>query len=386
MPESTLITCPHCRQPIPLDDVLTHQIEEKFRKNFDAQLAQEKIRLWKIAQEKAVEKIKAEQGQEVKLLKEELEEKAQKLEAAQKTELELRKQRVQLEEDKKAFELTLQRQLDTERVKIAEETAKKLSEEYRFKEAEKDKKLADVLKANEELRRKLEQGSQQTQGEVLELELESILKAEFPFGEIVAIEKGIHGADVIQKVHDQTGKLCGAITWESKRTKAWSDGWVTKLKEDQRAVKAEIAVLISHVLPKDMKYFGSKNGIYIADYTSYLMLAKLLRSMLIQLATTKLANVGKKEKMEVLWNYLTGVEFRQRMEAIVESFVLMKTELEQEKRVYTKLWAKREKQIQQVLDNTVGLRGDLEGVMGKALPEMKQLELTGEEELDKIEE
>jgi len=386
MPDTKLITCPHCHHEIPLDAVLTHDIEEKYKKGFEIQLQQEKIKLWKIAQEKAVEKIRAEQTQELKLLHEELEEKTQKLEEAQKLELDLRSQRRRLEEDKQEFELKMTRQLDSERSKIQEETAKKIAEEHRFKEAEVEKKLQDALKANEDLRRKLEQGSQQTQGEVLELELESILKTEFPFDEIVPVEKGIGGADLLQKVQDNSGRIVGIITWESKRTKAWSDSWITKLKSDQRHSKADIAVIISHVLPKDMIYFGARDGVYICDYQSFLGLAKLLRATLIQLASTKLAQVGKKEKMEILWNYLTGVEFRGHMEAIIESFVSMKQDLEREKRVYTKIWAKRDKQIQQVLDNTIGLRGDLEGVMGKALPEMKQLELTGEEELEEIEE
>lgn len=385
MSDSKIITCPHCQHEIPLDDVLTHQIEEKFKHSYEVQLREEKIKLWKVAQEKAVEKIKAEQAQEMRLLREELEDKAKKLEDAQKLELTLRKQRVELEEEKKSFELKLQRQIDAERNKIQEETARKITEGFRLKQAENEKRLQDVLKANEELRRKLEQGSEQTQGEVLELELENILKAEFPYDEIVPVGKGIQGADVVQKVRDNAGRLAGTIVWESKRTKAWSDSWIQKLKDDQRGMKAEVAVLISNVLPKEFKYFGDKDGIHVCDYQSFVGLAKLLRSTLIQLAASKLANVGKKEKMEVLWNYLTSVEFRQRMESILDSFKTMKQDLEQEKRAYTKIWAKREKQIERVIDNTVGLRGDLEGVMGNALPEMKQLELASEEEeLDKL--
>ncbi len=384
MNDKVTVLCPHCQREIPLDDVLTHQIEGKYKHDFDIQLQQEKIKLWKVAQEKAAEKINAEKEVEMKLLKEDLSEKTKKLVEAQSVELNLRKQRVQLEEDKKEFELKLQRQIDSERNKIQENTARKITEEFRLRQAESEKKLQDVLKANEELRRKIEQGSQQTQGEVLELEVEHTLKSEFPYDVIVPVDKGVRGADVIQKVHDTSGRLAGTIIWESKRTKAWSEGWILKLKDDQRSAKAEIAVLISNILAKDIKYFGFKDGIYICDYQSYLGLAKLLRSTLIQLASAKLANVGKKEKMEVLWNYLTSVEFQGRMESVLDSFKTMKQDLEQEKRAYTKIWAKREKQIERVIQNTVGLRGDLEGVMGNALPQIKQLELSSNEELEQI--
>lgn len=274
--------------------------------------------------------------------------------------------------------------MDSERDKIKNEVAKILSDEHQLKDAEKDKKMSDMLKQIEELKRKAQQGSQQLQGEVLELQLEEILKSEFPLDEIIPVSKGISGADVTQKVYDRSGRLCGIITWESKRTKAWSDSWVQKLKDDQRSAKAEIAVLITNVLPNGIKNFGPKDGIYVSNYECIIGVANLLRSSLLQLSTTKLATVGKNEKMEVLWNYLTGTEFKQRMEAVLEAFTTMKLDLEKEKRVYTKLWTKREKQIQRVLDSTIGLRGELEGVMGNELPEMKQLDIEAlaEEESD----
>ncbi|MBI4058421.1 DUF2130 domain-containing protein [Candidatus Gottesmanbacteria bacterium] len=376
MTSTRSITCPHCSQEISLDDALTHQIEEKIRIEKDKELQQEKVRMWKIAQEKAAEKVKLETDTELKLLKEALEEKDKKLDAAQRQELELRRAKNQLEEEKKSFELEKQRQLDAEREKIRAATAQELMEEHRLKDAERDKKLQDALRTNEELRRKLEQGSQQTQGEVLELALEELLKTEFPFDEITPVAKGIQGADVSQTVRDNTGKTCGTIIWESKRTKAWSDSWIQKLKDNQREAKAEIAVIISEVLPKDIASFGPKDGIYICDFKSFLGLAKILRLYLIQFTLSKLANVGKKEKMEVLWNYLTGTEFRQRVEAIVETFTQMKEDLEREKRAYTKMWAVREKQISRVMDNTIGMHGDLQGLIGASLPEIKQIELT----------
>lgn len=375
MSDQTTIICPHCHQVISIDQALTQQLQQRFQKQYEERLQQEKARLWKLAQEKAAEKVQKDLQAETTMLKEELKQKATALEQAQKMELQLRKQRVQLEEDKKTFELKVQRQLDLERKKVQEETARRILEEHHLKDAEKDKKLQDVLRANEELRRKLEQGSQQTQGEVLELELEHTLTAEFPYDQIVPVGKGVVGADIIQQVCDQRSHLCGTIIWESKRTKTWSDSWISKLKDDQRQAKAEIAVLVSQVLPKGVTSFTTKDMVYICDYTTFLALAKLLRASLIQLAAVKLSHIGKKEKMEVLWNYLTGTEFRHRIEAIVDSFQTMKQDLDKEKQAFTKIWAKREKQIQQVLDNTIGMHGDLQGLIGTSLPEIKNLQL-----------
>jgi len=202
-------------------------------------------------------------------------------------ELELRKARNQLEEDKKTFELKLQRSLDQERTIIQQDTAKKIEQEHRLRNAERDKRLQDALKANEELRRKLEQGSQQTQGEVLELKIEETLKNAFPLDQISPVPKGFTGADVLQQVNDATGRNCGTIVWESKRTKTWSDEWSTKLKEDQRRMKAEIAVIVSEILPKDIINFGPKNGVYVTNFVSFLGLANILRKTLIQIAFAK---------------------------------------------------------------------------------------------------
>ena len=387
--ENKTIECPHCHQTISLDEALTHQMETKLKLEYDAKLQQEKRDMWKIAQEKALEKVEKEAKNrfelEIKNSREELTEEKKRNQQliTQVTELNRLLRNLKRKDDER--ELEKEKQITAERDKIVETERKRAEEEQRLKFLEKDKQLSDIKKQLEEAQRKANQGSQQTQGEVLEMELEEILGSEFPFDEIVPVAKGINGADVLQKVRDNAGRLAGIIAWESKRTKAWSDGWVQKLKDDQRSAKAEVAVLISHVLPKEMKYFGPKDGIYVCDYHSFVGLAKLLRLTIIQLAAAKLANVGRKEKMEVLWNYLTGVEFRQRMEAIIETFIAQKNDLEREKRAYTKIWARREKQIQKVLDNTIGLRGDLEGVMGNALPEMKQLELdNGQEELDEI--
>lgn len=287
--------------------------------------------------------------------------------------MELRKQKRELEERSKTLELEVARKIDAERATIQEETAKLLQEEHRLKDAEKDKKLQDAVRMNEDLRRKLQQGSQQTQGEVLELELEELIAKSFPTDLVEPVPKGINGADVIQKVMSKSGHICGAIVWESKRTKAWSDGWIQKLKDDQRAVKADIAVLVSEVLPKDCKNFGNYEGVWISTPQFAISLAVALRAQLIEVAMVKLAAVGKNEKMEILYQYISGSGFRQRVEAIVEAFVAMQEDVQEERRTAERRWARREKLIQKVISNTSGMYGDFEGLVGSSLQSIPSL-------------
>ena len=229
------------------------------------------------------------------------------------------------------------------------------------------------MTVNDELRRKLQQGSQQTQGEVLELELEELIRSAFPADQIEPVAKGRNGADVIHKVFTKSGHFCGTIVWELKRTKSWSDGWIAKLKDDQRLTKAEIAILVSEALPKDCQHFAQISGVWVASPQCAISLAVALRKQLTEIAMTKLAAVGKNEKMEVLYQYLSGIEFKQRVEAIVEAFIEMQEDLQEERRVVEKRWAKREKQIQRVVLNTSGMHGDLQGLIGSSLQEIPAL-------------
>ncbi|KKQ67017.1 MAG: hypothetical protein US86_C0002G0134 [Candidatus Daviesbacteria bacterium GW2011_GWA2_38_24] len=363
------ITCPNCKNEISVDEALSHKIEENLKKEL-----RQKMIAWQEEKEKALKKELLEKSdQESKLLKEELEEKKKQLNEAREFELQLRKEKTKLEDEKKAFELEKQRQLDEEREKIQKETANMMLEEHRLKDAEKDKQIEGMRKTIEELQLKANLTSQQLQGEVLELELEQLLCKEFPYDEILPVAKGIRGADVMQKVFDTNGKACGTIIWESKRTKAWSEEWVVKLKDDLRSSKADIAILITTILPQGVKNFVFRDGIYVTSFDCLIPVAQLIRSSLIQLFITKLINVGKNEKMEVIYNYLSGNEFRQRIEAIVEAFSSMREDLTQEKKVFTKLWSKREKEIDRVISNTIGMHGDLQGLMGASLPEIKAL-------------
>lgn len=387
------ITCPKCGHKIQLTEAFTHDIEEKLRSKFEGEikkkdaelkqaieskdkelqesLARERAKLETQAKKQAQESVSV----ELKDLQSQLQYKAKLLNDAQEKELQLRKQQRELEERERSLKLEAQRTLDAERKKIREQAIKEISEEQRFKEVEKDNQLAAMREQIEVLKRKAELTSQQLQGEVQEVELETILSQQFKHDTIEPVAKGVRGADVIQLVHDERGQPCGKIIWESKRTKAWSDGWVQKLKDDQRASKAEIAVIVTSVLPREINRFGYYDGIWVTDFPSTIGLAMALRENLIQIAFARTALVGKNEKMELIYNYLTGSDFAQRVQGIVESFIAMKEDLDAEKRAMEKLWSKREGQINRVVKNTSGMYGDLQSIAGSSLPEIKMLQL-----------
>jgi len=356
--------------------------EEVLAKQFETYEKQLKEK-WLLEKKGIEEKVKkeAEDAQKIQLvdLQEQIKEKSERLEKAQQQEIELRKQQRQLEEDKKAFELESNRKLDAEKQKIAEKIAVELEQSHRLRDAEKDKQMTDMRKQIEELKRKAEQGSQKLQGEVLELELEQLLKDDFPFDEIDSVSSGVKGADISHIVKTQSGRICGKILWETKRTKIWSDGWIQKLKDDQREAKADLAVIVSEILPKGFHHFRQIDGVWVTDIPSALSLALALRVILIQVARTREIQTGKEEKMEIVYNYLTGIEFRNRVQAIMEGFIAMKQDLDSEKRAMTSIWAKREKQIERVIQNIAGMHGELEGIAGSSLPVVKMLELPSEE-------
>jgi hypothetical protein len=407
--EEQKIKCPECSASISIDDVLTSQISETIReemeakqksqeaelarktevlekemlklaeaqKNSEAEIAKEvaekmeieKIALLKSAKEEAGKESEAEK----QMLEAELAAKSEKLREANEKELMLRKERNKLEEERQGFELEKQRQLDEARKQISEEASEKATEESRFVIAQLQKRLSDATKAKDDLSRKLEQGSQQTQGEVLELELEEVLRAEFPHDQILPVPKGVNGADIIQKVCDHSGSICGQIVWESKKTKAWSEGWIQKLKDDQRLIKADIAVIVSSVLPEGVKGIALRDGVWVCDIKFATSIAAALRHSLEAVSRERAMSVGKNDKMEILYTYLTGTEFKQRIEAIVEAFSAMDDSLKKERIAYERIWSEREKQIQRVIKNTVGIYGDLSGVV--QLQKIDSLEL-----------
>ncbi|MBA7465437.1 hypothetical protein ES707_00605 [subsurface metagenome] len=398
--EKITIKCPKCGEIIELTAAISRDIEEAIKRKYDIKFeelkrnAEKKLeqkdqeieerlkRQGKLLEEKIKKEVEELKSLEFNELKEQLQEKSKKLIEAEKNELDLRRRQREIEEKHRALELEMARKLDAERKKIIDGTTRDIEEKHRLKDAEKDKQLEDMRKQIEELKRKAEQGSQQTQGEVLEVELEKLLKREFPFDTIEPIAKGIKGADVLEIVKTQSGRECGKILWETKRTKSWSDAWVRKLRNDKRETKADIAVLVSEALPSGFHHFRQVSGVWVTDISSALSLGLALRVVLIQVARVREAQIGKAGKMELVYNYFTGSEFKNRIEAIVEAFCGMKQDLDSEKRLMQKVWAKREKQIERIVSNMVGMRGDLEGIAGAALPAIKILELPSMESKD----
>lgn len=298
-----------------------------------------------------------------------------KLKETQQAELDLRKDRRELEQKQQELELLVARTLDEERLKIQQQAAKAAADASALKEAEKDKLISDLRREIGDLQRKSEQGSQQIQGEVLEEELEQLLAQRFPGDQVCPVPKGVHGGDVVHRVINPLGKECGIILWETKRTKNWSDGWLPKLRDDQRTAKAQIAILVSIELPKDVANFGFRDGVWISNRQSAIGLATALRTGLMEVAKTLATLEGRQDKLDLVYNYLSSVEFKNRVEGIVETFTALRKDLEAEKRAIQKHWDRRAKQLDLAVKNTVGMYGDLEGIIGHALPAIKLLEL-----------
>lgn len=409
-----IIKCPSCGGAIPLTEALSEKIKEGLRAEYEQKvraqeqemkkregelnkrlleleesrktldetvarkLASEKARFQDEARKRALEQFDA----ELRDLREERARKDTLLAEARQNEIELRRRTREIEEEKKAVEIEAARKLDSERDRIKLSAIETFSEEHRLRDLEKDRKMADMMKTIEELKRKGEQGSQQSQGEILELDLELMLRSRFPVDAIEPVAKGVRGADIIQKVCARGGVQCGSIVWESKRTKAWNDEWVVKLKDDQREMKADVAVIVTETLPKGMSLFGLYEGVWVTAVPLAGSLAEALRASLTELSLARASAVGKNEKMEAIYNYLSGPEFRQRVEGIVEAFSAMKADLESEKRAMMKIWAKREKQIDRVTANTTGMYGDMHGIIGTTMPEIRALELGPGDETD----
>ena len=369
------IACPSCGKKIPLTRALRSEIEASVKADYERQLAEELERARKEAA-KAAEKKSA---LELAALKDELGAQAKALAEARKLEFAMHKRERELERKQQDLELTVERKLSEERTRIVEETQGRIAEQHRLKDAEKERQLSDMRRQIEDLKRKAEQGSQQLQGEAGEAELEAVLRSAFPFDDVKPVAQGVRGADIHQVVVDPRGCPCGSILWECKNAKNWSDGWIAKLKDDQRALRADVAVLVTASLPKGCARFTFVEGVLVTDFASAAPLAAIVRTNLLQLAQARNAAATKGEKLELLYRYLSGIEFRQRVEAIVEAFDRMREDLDQERRAAERQWAKRTKQIDAVTFNIAGMYGDLQGLV-PALPSITQLELPAAEE------
>jgi hypothetical protein len=416
MIEPTII-CPKCKTEIllteslaaPLVEATRQQFEEKLSKKDDEialreqalrdkekQVSEAKRGLEQQVADQVAEQLKTERlrvieeeskkakqanaseletkDRELADLQEVLKSRDEKLAEAQNAQAELIKKQRELDDAKRELELTVAKRVQAELSEVRTQAKREGEEGLKLKVLEKEEQIASMQRQIEELRRKAEQGSQQLQGEAQELELESLLRIKFARDTIDPVPKGEFGGDVLHRVIGPLGQLCGTILWESKRTKNWSDGWLPKLRDDQRAAKAEIALLVTQVLPKGVEAFDFIDGVWVTESRCAIPVAIALRQSLVELATARQAGEGQKTKMELVYQYLTGPRFRHRVEAIVEKFEDMQSDLDKERKTMTRLWAKREEQIKGVIETTVGMYGDLQGIAGRTMQEIEGLE------------
>ena len=298
-----------------------------------------------------------------------------RLAEAQKTQVDLLRKQRELDDAKRELDLTVEKQVQDSLAAVRDKAKQEAEEGLKLKVLEKEEQIASMQRQIEDLKRKAEQGSKQLQGEALELELESLLRAKFPRDIIEPVAKGEFGGDVLQGIIGPLGQHCGSILWESKRTKNWSDGWLPKLRDDLRAAKADIALIVSNALPKGVETFDLIEGVWVTDTRCAIPVAIALRQSLIELFAARQANEGQQTKMEMVYKYLTGSGFRHRVEAIVEKFSDMQADLDRERKTMTRLWAKREEQIRGVIESTAGMYGDLQGIAGKTLQEIEGLDI-----------
>lgn len=409
-----IITCPNCKTEIKLTESLAAPLLAATKAEFERKLRQRDEELAKReegirARESAVakeresldaevaEKLRAERAKiaeeearkaklllgddlnrkvkEVAELSAALEEKNKKLAEAQDAQAEMLKKQRELDDARRELDLTIEKRV-SEQLGTARVQAKKEAEdELKLKVAERESTILALQKKLEEAQRRAEQGSQQLQGDVSEVELRSLLAAGFPGDHLDPVPKGEFGGDLVHRVVSPLGQVCGTILWESKRTKTWVDGWLPKLRDDQRAAKAEVAVIVTQTLPKGIESFGKIDGVWIAEPRFALPLAVALRGMLVEVAMARGATEGQQTKMEMIYEYLTGPRFRHRVEAIVEAFSTMRKDLDVERKAITKQWAKREEQLTRVMTATVGMYGDLQGIAGASLQEIDGLDI-----------
>jgi hypothetical protein len=307
---------------------------------------------------------------------------SQKLTAAQAAEASLLRKEQELGDKEREFALNLQKGIAAGLALARANALREAHASLDLKVQDRENIIIQLRDQIASLQRKAEQSSQQTQGEVLELALEHQLRSQFPFDLIEPVAKGEFGGDVLQHVRDNTGQLCGKILWESKRTRAWSDGWLTKLKKEQRNAHAELAVIVSQTMPKDIALFEQLDGIWVASLRCILPVASALRISLIELSTLRRSHEGLTTKSQQIYTYLTGPRFKHRVECIAEKFTELRKDLDAERKWMNKQWAKRDRELTIVLEATSGMYGDLQGIAGRSLQEIDALEGTMLLELD----
>jgi hypothetical protein len=349
------------------------QIEDRVAERLVAERSQIASAEAKKAREATAAELQA-QAAETADLRRTLDANNAKLAEAQQAQAELMRKQRALDEEKRELDLTIEKRVQATVEDIRAKAKQEADEGARLRVLEKDQTIDSMARTIEELKRKAEQGSQQSQGEVFELELEQLLRGRFPTDLIEPVGKGELGADVVQQVNGSIGNAAGIILWESKRTKAWSDGWLAKLRDDQRRCGADIALIVSQALPKHIEQFDLVDGVWIAHPRCALPVAVALRQTLIEVNGSRLVQQGQQTKMEQVYDYLTGTKFRQRVDAVVEKFNDMREDLDRERKFMSRQWAKRETQIVAVIESTVGMVGDLQAIAGKAMPAIPSLD------------
>ena len=416
MKKETQIKCPNCGTSIDVQDILSHQLEEEIKQKYQSRIAAEKQKYQanletlnkakeafeekkkqenelfksrleaqikeekKVIEAKLKSKLIEEQSEQFSALQKELNEKSEQIKELNRTKAEIEKLKREKAELKEIAEAEAQKKLSetllTEREKIKKSEADK--NELRFKELQ--MQLEAQKELTEEMKRKQDQGSMQMQGEVQELAIEEWLAAKFPLDTIEEIKKGARGGDCIQIVHTRTEQNCGSIYYESKRTKDFQPSWIEKFKADIRDKGANIGVLVTEVMPSDMDRFGLREGIWICNYDEFKGLCTVLRESIIKINNAISTQENKGDKMDMLYDFLTSNTFRMQIEAIVEGFTQMKSDLESEKRSMQRIWKQRDKQIEKVVTNTIDMYGSIKGIAGNAIQSVKALELPGSEE------
>lgn len=422
---ATHIKCPNCATVFDVEDVLSADVEQRIRQRYEKQLQeslsqinndkkkleedlkafeekkkrenelfqqkvqQEKLKLETEIQQQLRRTIAADYENQLRLLQQSAQENEEKLKAARQKEFEFLKKEQEIKSKEQELEIILQKKLLEERNVLMQQIRKEEADrnslketEYQLKLKELEKQLEDQRKLADEMKRKAEQGSMQLQGEVQELLLEEMLRDYFPYDSIGEVGKGVEGADCIQVVRNHIGTDCGKIIFESKRTKTFNAAWIEKLKTDMRNKQADVAILVTQVYPKDMNCFGERDGIWICSFSEVVALTSALRHTIIRIAETKKAEENKGEKMQMLYSYLTGNEFRQQIETIVEGFLSMKNSITKERVQMEKLWKEREKQLEKVLLSTSGLYGSIKGIAGASIGEIPLLEDSSEDETE----
>jgi hypothetical protein len=389
---TSAIKCPNCGHQFEPNEAIREEVQNELRnkmkewsakknEEFEKKMEDEKKQFRATMEENMRKSISADFENQLQLLKTSNNDNEEKLKEARKKELEFLQKEQQLKNKEAELEITLQKKLQEERSSLSLQIQKQESEKSALKEnelllklKEKEVQLEEQKKLAEEMRRRAEQSSMQRQGEVQELLLESILRENFPFDIIDEVGKGVEGADCIQTVRNSSGKECGKIIYESKRTKGWSSIWLDKLKTDMRSRGADVAILVTQTFPKDMERFGEKDGIWICSFTEVASVAAIIRNSVLKVYEIQRSEENKGDKMQLLYNYLTGVEFKGQVEAIAEGFIAMKNSITRERMQMEKMWKEREKQLEKVLINTSGLYGSVKGIAGASVSDIPLLD------------